>query len=179
MGVYHPPSWLATDPEILAALDGAAPKVLVDRERTDDALGRHGASTDTGKRQRSVGGSAQGTHERRAKRIAGFLGGDQIYADDVSRCHLHMLIDLGKRLIGDHPPEALETVGEARELLPVGSIRKKKVSQPLKFEDYGDELKIPDKPFGFARLIRAQATGDFESLRERGRRIARVLMEDV
>lgn len=70
-----------------------------------------------------------------------FLGGDQIYADDVSRCHMHMLIDLGKRLIGDHPPEALETVGEARELVPVGSIRKKKVAQPLKFEDYGDELK--------------------------------------
>src|SRR5256885_11956899 len=40
-------------------------------------------------------------------------------------------------------------------------------------EDYGDELKIPDRPFGFARLIRAQAAGDFESLRERGRRVAR------
>jgi glucose-6-phosphate isomerase len=46
-------------------------------------------------------------------------------------------------------------------------------------EDYGDELKIPDKPFGFARLIRAQAAGDFESLRERGRRVARVRMENL
>jgi hypothetical protein len=46
-------------------------------------------------------------------------------------------------------------------------------------EDYGDELKIPGKPFGFARLIRAQAAGDFESLRERGRRVARVNMEDL
>ena len=46
-------------------------------------------------------------------------------------------------------------------------------------EDYGEELKIPGKPFGFARLIRAQAAGDFESLRERGRRIARVRMEDL
>jgi hypothetical protein len=44
-------------------------------------------------------------------------------------------------------------------------------------EDYGDELPIPGKPFGFARLIRAQAAGDFESLRERGRRIARVSLE--
>jgi hypothetical protein len=44
-------------------------------------------------------------------------------------------------------------------------------------EDYGGELKIPGKPFGFARLIRAQAAGDFESLRERGRRIARVRMD--
>jgi glucose-6-phosphate isomerase len=46
-------------------------------------------------------------------------------------------------------------------------------------EDYGDELKIPDRPFGFGRLIRAQAAGDFESLRERGRRIARIHLENV
>jgi hypothetical protein len=46
-------------------------------------------------------------------------------------------------------------------------------------EDYGPELPIPGKPFGFARLIRAQAAGDFESLRERGRRIARVRLEEV
>jgi phosphoglucose isomerase-like protein len=46
-------------------------------------------------------------------------------------------------------------------------------------EDYGDELKIPGRPFGFARLIRAQAAGDFEALRERGRRVARVQMENL
>jgi hypothetical protein len=46
-------------------------------------------------------------------------------------------------------------------------------------EDYGDELPIPGRPFGFARLIRAQAVGDFESLRERGRRIARVNVENL
>jgi hypothetical protein len=46
-------------------------------------------------------------------------------------------------------------------------------------EDYGAEVKIPDRPFGFARLIRAQAAGDFESLVERGRRVARVHMENL
>jgi transaldolase/glucose-6-phosphate isomerase len=46
-------------------------------------------------------------------------------------------------------------------------------------EDYGDELPIPGRDFGFAQLIRAQAAGDLESLRERGRRVARVRMEDV
>jgi hypothetical protein len=46
-------------------------------------------------------------------------------------------------------------------------------------EEYGDELKIPERPFGFARLIRAQAAGDFESLRERGRRVARIHAEAV
>ena len=46
-------------------------------------------------------------------------------------------------------------------------------------EDYGDELKIPDRPFGFGRLIRAQAAGDFESLLERGRRVARIHMDNL
>jgi transaldolase/glucose-6-phosphate isomerase len=46
-------------------------------------------------------------------------------------------------------------------------------------DDPGEELPIPGQPFGFARLIRAQAAGDFESLKERGRRVARVRLEDV
>jgi len=45
-------------------------------------------------------------------------------------------------------------------------------------DDGGEELEIPDKPFGFRRLIRAQAAGDFESLKERGRRVARVHIEE-
>jgi transaldolase/glucose-6-phosphate isomerase len=45
-------------------------------------------------------------------------------------------------------------------------------------EETGDELAIPGQPFGFGKLIRAQAAGDFESLKERGRRIARIRMED-
>ena len=43
----------------------------------------------------------------------------------------------------------------------------------------GDELPIPGKPFGFGKLIRAQAMGDFETLAERGRRVARIRLEDV
>ena len=46
-------------------------------------------------------------------------------------------------------------------------------------DDPGDELPIPGKPFGFRRLIRAQAAGDFEVLKERGRRVARVRLEDI
>jgi transaldolase/glucose-6-phosphate isomerase len=46
-------------------------------------------------------------------------------------------------------------------------------------DDPGDELDIPGKPFGFRRLIRAQAAGDFESLKERGRRVARIRIEEV
>jgi transaldolase / glucose-6-phosphate isomerase len=41
-------------------------------------------------------------------------------------------------------------------------------------DDPGEELPIPGRDFGFRRLIRAQAAGDYEALRERGRRVCRV-----
>jgi glucose-6-phosphate isomerase len=45
-------------------------------------------------------------------------------------------------------------------------------------DDPGDEIPIPGQDFGFRRLIRAQAEGDFRSLQERGRKIVRVRLED-
>jgi len=46
-------------------------------------------------------------------------------------------------------------------------------------DDTGDELPIPGKPFGFGRLLRAQAAGDFEALKERGRPVARIRIEEI
>jgi Phosphoglucose isomerase len=46
-------------------------------------------------------------------------------------------------------------------------------------DDEGDELPIPGKPFGFRRLIRAQAAGDLETLKDRGRRVARIRLEEM
>jgi Phosphoglucose isomerase len=46
-------------------------------------------------------------------------------------------------------------------------------------DDTGDELPIPGKPYGFGRLIRAQAAGDLAALQERGRSVARVRLEEV
>jgi transaldolase / glucose-6-phosphate isomerase len=46
-------------------------------------------------------------------------------------------------------------------------------------DDTGAELPIPGQPFGFGRLIRAQAAGDYASLKERGRQVARVRLEDI
>jgi transaldolase / glucose-6-phosphate isomerase len=43
-------------------------------------------------------------------------------------------------------------------------------------DDLGEELKIPGRKFGFRTLIAAQALGDFEALKERGRRIVRVTL---
>jgi transaldolase / glucose-6-phosphate isomerase len=46
-------------------------------------------------------------------------------------------------------------------------------------DDPGDELPIPGREFGFRRLIDCQAEGDFAALRERGRPIVRVRLEDL
>jgi transaldolase/glucose-6-phosphate isomerase len=40
-----------------------------------------------------------------------------------------------------------------------------------------EELSIPGRPYGFRRLLAAQAAGDYEALKERGRRVARVRLE--
>src|SRR5258706_795003 len=41
-------------------------------------------------------------------------------------------------------------------------------------DDTGAELAIPGQPFGFGRLIRAQAAGDYAALKERGLPVARI-----
>jgi hypothetical protein len=46
-------------------------------------------------------------------------------------------------------------------------------------DDTGDDLPIPGRDFGFGRLIRSQAAGDFAALQERGRRVIRLRLEDV
>jgi len=46
-------------------------------------------------------------------------------------------------------------------------------------DDTGEEIPIPGEDFGFGRLIRAQAEGDYRSLEERGRPIVRVRLEDL
>jgi transaldolase / glucose-6-phosphate isomerase len=46
-------------------------------------------------------------------------------------------------------------------------------------DDTGDELPIPGRDFGFARLIRSQAAGDFAALEARDRRVIRIRLEDI
>jgi len=46
-------------------------------------------------------------------------------------------------------------------------------------DDVGEEIRIPDRDFGFGRLIRSQAAGDFAALEERGRRAVRLRLEEL
>jgi transaldolase / glucose-6-phosphate isomerase len=46
-------------------------------------------------------------------------------------------------------------------------------------DDVGPELPIPGKKFGFGQLIHAQAIGDYGLLKERGRPVARIPLEET
>ena len=46
-------------------------------------------------------------------------------------------------------------------------------------DETGEELPIPGRDFGFGRLIRSQAAGDFAALEERGRRVIRLRLEEI
>jgi hypothetical protein len=46
-------------------------------------------------------------------------------------------------------------------------------------DDLGDEVRIPGREFGFRTLIAAQAAGDYAALKERGRPIVRVRLEEL
>jgi transaldolase/glucose-6-phosphate isomerase len=46
-------------------------------------------------------------------------------------------------------------------------------------DEIGDDVAIPGQKFSFGRLIRAQAAGDYAALKERGRRVARVRLEEI
>ena len=46
-------------------------------------------------------------------------------------------------------------------------------------DETGEELAIPGEDFGFGRLIRSQAAGDFVALEERSRRAIRIRLEDL
>jgi glucose-6-phosphate isomerase len=45
-------------------------------------------------------------------------------------------------------------------------------------DDFGEELAIPGRDFGFRRLIGAQAAGDFAALKEHGRPVIRIGLEE-
>ena len=42
-----------------------------------------------------------------------------------------------------------------------------------------EDMPIPGRDFGFRALIAAQAAGDLDSLKERGRRVCRVRLDDL
>ncbi len=69
-------------------------------------------------------------------------------------------------------PRFLHSTGQLHKGGPNTVLALQVVDEP------GDELPVPGCDYGFRKLLRAQAAGDFAALRERGRRVARVRLDD-
>ena len=113
--------------------------------------------------------------------LAGARAGDYVavcaFIDPARESELDALLDrvraTGRPLMRGLGPRYLHSTGQLHKGGPDTGLFIQVV------DDLGDELPIPGKPYGFRQLIAAQAEGDFEALRERGRRIVRVRLEDV
>jgi transaldolase/glucose-6-phosphate isomerase len=99
----------------------------------------------------------------------------QAFIDPVREPKLEPLLDRAH----EHPAVVTHGLGP-RYLHSTGQLHKGGPPTGLfvqVVDDTGAEIPIPGQDFGFGRLIRAQAEGDFRSLEERGRKIVRVRME--
>jgi transaldolase/glucose-6-phosphate isomerase len=98
------------------------------------------------------------------------------FIDPAREAELDPLLDrvraTGRPLMSGLGPRYLHSTGQLHKGGPDTGLFIQVVDDP------GEELPIPGKPYGFRQLIAAQAEGDFEALRERGRRIVRVRLED-
>jgi hypothetical protein len=96
----------------------------------------------------------------------------QAFIDPMRERELEPLIDFAHRTgcVVTHGlgPRYLHSTGQLQKGGPPTGLFVQVV------DDTGDEVPIPGRDFGFGRLIRAQAEGDFRSLRDLGRPIVRV-----
>jgi transaldolase / glucose-6-phosphate isomerase len=101
----------------------------------------------------------------------------QAFIDPVRERELQPLIDRGHETacVVTHGlgPRYLHSTGQLHKGGPPTGLFVQVV------DDTGEEIPIPGQDFGFGRLIRAQAEGDYRSLRERGRPIVRLRLEDL
>ncbi len=101
----------------------------------------------------------------------------QAFVDPLRERELQPLIDRGHETgcVVTHGlgPRYLHSTGQLHKGGPATGLFVQVV------DETGDEIPIPGQDFGFGRLIRAQAEGDYRSLRERGRPIVRVRLEDL
>jgi transaldolase / glucose-6-phosphate isomerase len=92
--------------------------------------------------------------------------------------HMEALVDRARTETGcvvthGYGPRYLHSTGQLHKGGPPSGVFLQVVDDP------GEELPIPGQEFGFGRLIRAQAAGDYAALKERGLRVARARWEDL
>ena len=101
----------------------------------------------------------------------------QAFVDPARQAELEPLIERARRTgcVVTHGlgPRYLHSTGQLHKGGPAEGLYVQVV------DEQGEELPIPGKDFGFARLIRAQAAGDYATLKARGRPVVRVRLGEV
>jgi len=149
------------------------PNVQEAKDRTLEVLSGHGQVPGTGTRPEGTGAVEE--------LFAGAQPGDYIavlaFIDPAREAELKPLVERARAtgcvVTSGLGPRYLHSTGQLHKGGPPSGIFVQVI------DDTGDELTIPGQPFGFGRLIEAQAAGDLAALTERGRRVARVHLEEV
>ena len=147
------------------------PNVQEAKDRTTEVLSGHG----------QVPGTRTGPEETLEELLAGAQEGDyvaiQAFVDPAREGELEPLVERARAtgcvVTVGLGPRYLHSTGQ----LHTGGPPTGRFVQVV--DDPGDELAIPGRPFGFRRLIQAQAEGDLAALRQRGRPIVRVTLDDL
>jgi transaldolase/glucose-6-phosphate isomerase len=147
------------------------PNVQEAKDRTSQILSGHGSVSDTGTRPEGA------VEELLAQARPGDYVAIQAFVDPAEEKRLRPLVErareTGCAVTFGLGPRYLHSTGQLHKGgAPIGCFLQV-------VDDTGEELPIPGRKFGFGQLIRAQAAGDYAALKERGRPVARVKLEDV
>jgi transaldolase / glucose-6-phosphate isomerase len=147
------------------------PDVQSAKDRTQAALSGRGSGSDPGT------GPAGTLDALLAEAAPDRYVAIQAFVDPAREAELEPLVrrarDTGAAVSVGLGPRYLHSTGQLHKGGPDNGLFVQVVDEP------GEELQIPGRDYGFRALIQAQADGDLEALEERGRRVARVRLEDL
>jgi transaldolase / glucose-6-phosphate isomerase len=149
------------------------PNVQEAKDRTTEVLSGHGPGSDPGTGHEG----AEAVEELLAEAQEGDYVAIQAFVDPAREGELAPLVERARAtgcvVTVGLGPRYLHSTGQLHKGGPPTGRFVQVVDDP------GDELAIPGRRFGFRRLIQAQAEGDLAALRQRGRPIVRVTLDDL
>jgi transaldolase / glucose-6-phosphate isomerase len=149
------------------------PNVQEAKDRTADVLSGHGPESDP----RTGPEGAGAVDELLAEAQEGDYVAIQAFVDPAREGELAPLVERARAtgcvVTVGLGPRYLHSTGQLHKGGPPTGRFVQVVDDP------GDELAIPGRRFGFRRLIQAQAEGDLAALRQRGRPIVRVTLDEL
>jgi transaldolase / glucose-6-phosphate isomerase len=149
------------------------PNVQEAKDRTLEVLSGHGRGSDPRTRPEGTGALDELLSAARPGDYIAVLA----FVDPAREAELTPLVERARAtgcvVTAGLGPRYLHSTGQLHKGGPPTGRFVQVVDEP------GEELPIPDRPFGFRTLIAAQAEGDLAALAERGRPIVRVTLDDL